>query len=142
MLQTSVGKIQEWMSPSEMVDVVADGNMGAQIVCQQLLLVDALMDPRTPSNYGLASLFMLDQLEIYGERLHILHIHVCKCDISYTIAVLMAYKFGKLAGMSADRFSSAIDSGEPWDLRYIVEAVVDRVPSFNPEALNKTLSGE
>jgi len=123
-------RIKLAMSIEDILEIMSDGNPGALQVCKELMTRSDQVDPETFSG-GTSNLLMLDTLGIYGERIYLLWSKVCEKNIGKVIAVLRAYQFGHLAGVSPEALNLAVDTHPSIDLDAVVKAVKSRIPSFN-----------
>lgn len=124
------------MSVEIMVLAMSGGNSESADVCLELLKKGGKVDSEASFGGGFNSLSMLDKLEIYEERIHMLYKDVCNCDLGKMIAVLRAYQLGKLAGVDIKTLNHAIDNcGNGIDIEKVVQVVKTRLPKFNPEAV-------
>jgi hypothetical protein len=118
-------KLQDDM-PS-VVYKMSEGNIGAVTVLVGCLRDGGIIDGNAAFG-GLAHVFDLDTLGIYGSRIWMLYKDVCKQDLRTMIAVLRAWQLGFL---SRDILNHAIDNyGDGLDVPAMVVKVEERLPEF------------
>ncbi len=122
------------MSITDAVLALCDGNPGGLTVCADLLKSAERINPDGGLG-GLGILLLLDSLNIYGSRIWGLYKDVAKQNLGKTVALLLAWQLGHLAGVTKEVLHNAIENrGAGIDLNAVVKAVKDRRPNFNPEA--------
>ena len=89
-------RIVSTTTEEETILVMADKDLGAAMVCGDLLRLGRQIDPYAEFG-GLTYLMWLDSLGIYGIRLYELYRNVCKGSLSTMAAVVRAWRLGGVA---------------------------------------------
>jgi hypothetical protein len=107
---------------------MAEGNPGAASVCVSLYKDTPAIDPDAGFE-GMAHIFQLDILGIYGSRIWMLYKDVCGCDVVKTIAVLRSVQLGITPVSVLDH---AIDNeGKGLDINKAHQQVSEQLPKFS-----------
>ena len=114
-------------TPMSAIVKLVEGNPGATRVCVELFKAAHEIDPDAAFG-GIAPVFQLDTMGIYGSRIWMLYKDVCKEDIVKTVAVLRAVQLGLVSCRVLDH---AIDNyGDGLDINAAHKQVNERLPNF------------
>lgn len=131
-------RITVMMTTRDALAAIVDGNPGALRACCELMKHVESIDPDLCGGQ-VHVLFALDALGIYGPRIWMLFSDVCGTDPGKVLALIRAYQFGQLAGVTLEALQHAIDHrGVGLDLDAAVAAVQAKLPRFRVDAWKPT----
>jgi hypothetical protein len=114
-------------APMSAIMKLVEGNPGATTVCADIFKIAHEVDPDAALE-GMAPIFQLDTMGIYGSRIWMLYKDVCKGNIVKVIAVLRAVQLGLI---SVSILNHAIDNyGEGLDINEAHMKVKECLPNF------------
>lgn len=115
---------------------MADGNMGATQVIMSIIVEGSKIDPDNALG-GMGVLLSLDDMEIYGSDIYVLHNDICERDLVKTVAVLRARQLGFISESTIKDASSRQDrSGKSMiDVDDLYKKVKEYLPNFNPQPI-------
>lgn len=121
------------MSVADIINTMAENNVGAIICCSELLRINDRVDPDDIGG-AVGAIVKLDRMGIYGTKLGMLWGDVCRSHAGIVIAVVRAEQL-HLAGVTEESIHHAINNrGDGLDIDAIIKAVQQRLPNFNLNA--------
>jgi hypothetical protein len=120
------GRITGKMNIGKALEALTNGNSDSYATCRSIINFADMVDPNM-SGGALGYFKILDELEIYEERIHALFV-VCGRDMIKMLALLRAYQLGIV---DAAEINGAIDDSGPLNLGSITDAVRKQLPDFD-----------
>jgi len=119
------GRITGKMDIGKALEALTNGRSDSFATCQSIINFAEMVDPSMTGG-ALGYFKILDELEIYEERIHALFI-ACGRDTIKMLALLRAYQLGIL---DMAEINNMIDGNKRIDLKAIAEAVRKQLSDF------------
>ena len=139
----SEGIFQTGKSFSEIIAKMGKGIVGVLVYNSSILNEGAEINPYvTDSKGGVRTLWLLDQLGIYGNDLAILYSDVCRDKIEYIVALIFAYDCTSQGKKNFDITDKTIYEAVFKKDRNIINGVVDKVKKDFPKFRTQSTAQE